>query len=83
MRECSARIVVHVDKPNDLARALRPDNEESPPWLRVSCRPLDEDRLECLIEIECTEPMDLLRLRHTVDDLLANIKAVIEALSGL
>ena len=83
MRECKARIVVRVDRPKDIVRALEPDNEESPPWLKVSCHPLDEIRLECLITVECTEPMDLLRLRHTVDDLLANIKAAIEALSGL
>ena len=80
--ECVARLRVPAGtqlEAQALASALEPDNKRVPQWLRVECRAV-ETVVECLVHVEgCGDPRRILSLRNTVDDIILNIRAAIEA----
>lgn len=77
---CTGRIRLETRDCLHIARALQPDNESTPPHIRVECRGVGE-ALECEVRVEgCGDPRRILTLRNTVDDLLASVKAAAESL---
>ncbi|MEB3816754.1 MAG: hypothetical protein LRS46_02275 [Desulfurococcales archaeon] len=80
--ECRAVLKLPSRWAEALVKSLEPDNITAPPNVRVECRSAGE-LVECTIVVDCREPRDFLRLRNTVDDLLANLKAALEALESL
>jgi len=62
--------------------ALKPDNDEAPGWLRVECRASGR-LVECWVEVEgCEDPRRILSLRHTLDDLILNLRASLTAVES-
>jgi hypothetical protein len=79
-KECLAFIKIDVKHSTHLARALEPDNRQSPPHITVACKPL-EGSLECRIRVKgCDDPKRILTLRNTVDDILIAIRSGMDAL---
>ncbi len=78
---CRATLEARVRDPGSLARALEPDNRAAPPGITVECRS-DDSVLVCVVEVDCSEPLGVLRLRNTIDDLLQDLSAAINALKA-
>lgn len=63
-----------------VVRALQPDNVQTPKDLKIACE-LGGKALICNIEMPSVEdPLRILTLRNTFDDLVINIKAAIDSL---
>ncbi len=78
--ECRVEVVLEgLDR--DIAAAVEPDNRSSPPGVEVECRGGED--LYCIIEVDCSSPREVLRLRNTVDDLLQAVIAAARALESV
>lgn len=79
MKPCTASIKIKTPYARELGLALAPDNIQAPRDIEVECKPRGE-YLVCQVSVICLEPQGILRLRNTLDDLLSNIKAALDAL---
>jgi len=81
-RRCTAALRIPLGDPSiarSLAEALEADNRTAPSWLEVTCR-ADGSSLECMVEVHgCGDPRRLMSLRNTLDDLILNMRAALEA----
>ena len=79
MKACTASIRIRTPYARELSLALTPDNLQAPKGIEVECEP-EEEYLVCRVSVVCPEALGVLRLRNTIDDLLSNIKAALDAL---
>ena len=79
--KCWAKLEIPHSKAVSLERALEPDNAEAPEGLQVECYSV-EGMLECRVTVDCSDPRSMLTLRNTVDDILVNLKAAVDAIES-
>lgn len=83
MARCLARIWISAaEKAEAIAAALEPDNKQAPRDVVVECESRD-GVTACHVEVECSGPSSILRLRNTVDDLISNARAALDALQAV
>ena len=80
-KACEARLILESPWAEALREALEPDNTHTPEGIRVTCR-AGPTRLYCEIRVDCRDSRGILRLRNTIDDLIENAKAALEALQA-
>ncbi len=82
-REGLCRVAIKVEHAasKSLLDAINPDNMLAPEWLSINCKSLP-NMLECIIEIDCSNPSRILSLRNTLDDLLRAIKVGINVIES-
>jgi hypothetical protein len=78
---CKATVRVAHEASKSLLEAVNPDNIHTPQWLSINCRSLP-DMLECVVEVDCSNPTRILSLRNTLDELLRAIKTGINAIES-
>ena len=78
--KCTAKLKIKALKARALEEALEPDNIVTPPGVKIECKG-ENDFLECIAEVECGNPMRILTLRNTLEDLLTAVKAIRETLA--
>jgi len=78
---CEARLTLESPWARALREALEPDNAHAPEGIRVTCK-ANRGGLYCEIRAECRDSRGILRLRNTIDDLIENAKAALEALEA-
>ncbi len=78
---CEARLTLESLWAEALREALEPDNTRAPEGIRVTCT-ASSTRLDCEIRVDCRDSRGILRLRNTMDDLIENAKAALEALEA-
>ncbi len=80
-RVCRAVVVMEDVEAEALAAALEPDNAAAPPGVEASCR-AGKGTLVCVVTVNCQGAREILRLRNTLDDLVLNLRAALEAIGG-
>ncbi|AFZ70216.1 hypothetical protein Calag_0449 [Caldisphaera lagunensis DSM 15908] len=80
--ECTAELVIPNKDANAIAKSLTPDNiKDLPSYLDISCKN-ENDKLICTIRIkDCKDPKRIMSLKNTLDDLLINIRSIIDSMN--
>ncbi|WP_292319518.1 KEOPS complex subunit Pcc1 [Caldisphaera sp.] len=79
--DCTATLILSSKDADVLAKSLKPDNIKNiPNYLSIDCKS-DNGKLICTIKIlDCTDPKKIMSLKNTIDDLLINIKSVVDSI---
>ena len=79
--ECTALVEVDGVDAEAIVTALEPDNATAPQGVEARCR-VEGGRVSCVVRVSCGNASGILRLRNTLDDLILNLRAALEALEG-
>ncbi|MCE4607836.1 MAG: hypothetical protein F7B61_02605 [Caldisphaeraceae archaeon] len=81
-RSCSVKITIRHQDSIHIARSLAPDNIKGlPDFLRIRCWHFNE-KLFCDIGVENLEnPKRILSIKNTLNDILINLKAIIDSIT--
>ncbi len=80
--ECTAELVIFNKDAIAIVKSLTPDNiKDLPNYLDINCRN-ENDKLICVIKIkDCKDSKRILSLKNTLDDLLINIRSIIDSIN--
>ncbi|MFP3143574.1 MAG: KEOPS complex subunit Pcc1 [Caldisphaera sp.] len=78
---CTATLILPSKDAYILAKSLNPDNiKDVPNYLSIDCKG-DDKKLICVIKVlDCNDPKRIMSLKNTIDDLLINIKSIIDSI---
>ncbi|MGC8566554.1 MAG: KEOPS complex subunit Pcc1 [Caldisphaera sp.] len=79
--KCVATLRIESEDSNNIVKSLIPDNiKDLPPFIKIKCDDINNVIL-CNIEItDCNDPKRILSLKNTIDDILINIRAIIDSI---
>lgn len=80
--ECSATIILPTKDPDVLVKSLKPDNIKNlPSYLKIDCNGNDNNLICKILITECNDPKRIMTLKNTIDDILINIRSILDSLS--